>query len=63
MGILKVFEEEGIPVDMIAGTSIGALVGAVYAKNASAEITRSVTIDLFPTRKAARKKIFDYTSG
>ena len=61
VGILKVFEEEGIPVDMIAGTSIGALVGAVYAKNASAEITRSVTIDLFPTRKAAKKKIFDYT--
>ncbi|MFS8652633.1 MAG: patatin-like phospholipase family protein, partial [Caldibacillus sp.] len=29
IGVLKVFEEEGIPVDYIAGTSIGALIGAI----------------------------------
>lgn len=31
IGVLDVFEKEGIPIDLIAGTSIGALVGAVYA--------------------------------
>ena len=31
VGVLKVFEEEGIPIDMICGTSIGAIVGGMYA--------------------------------
>jgi NTE family protein len=31
IGVLKVLEEEGIPVDMIVGTSIGSLVGGIYA--------------------------------
>src|SRR6266481_6230361 len=30
IGVLKVLEEEGIPVAMIAGTSVGALIGAAY---------------------------------
>jgi NTE family protein len=32
IGILEVFEREGIPIDLIAGTSMGALVGALYAR-------------------------------
>lgn len=32
IGVLEVLEREGIPVDIIAGTSIGALVGALYAR-------------------------------
>jgi predicted acylesterase/phospholipase RssA len=31
IGVLKVFEEESIPVDIIAGTSIGAMIGGAYA--------------------------------
>jgi len=31
IGVLKVFEEEGIPVDVITGTSMGAFIGALYA--------------------------------
>ena len=31
IGVLKVFEEVGMPVDVIAGTSMGAIVGALYA--------------------------------
>ncbi len=31
VGILKVLEEERIPVDLIAGTSVGAFIGALYA--------------------------------
>lgn len=33
VGVLKVLQREGIPIDFIAGTSIGALVGAAYAIN------------------------------
>lgn len=31
VGVLKVLEQEGIPVDLITGSSMGALVGAFYA--------------------------------
>ena len=31
VGVLKVLEENGIPIDCIAGTSMGALVGGLYA--------------------------------
>jgi NTE family protein len=35
IGVLEVLEREGIPVDLIAGTSAGAAVGALYAKGRS----------------------------
>jgi NTE family protein len=31
IGVLKAFEEENIPVDFIAGTSIGAIIGGLYS--------------------------------
>ncbi len=31
IGVLKVLEEEGIPIDYIAGTSIGSIVGGLYS--------------------------------
>ncbi|MEW5718078.1 MAG: patatin-like phospholipase family protein [Chloroflexota bacterium] len=31
IGVLKVLEEEGIPIDMLAGTSAGSIFGAMYA--------------------------------
>ena len=37
IGVLKVLEEEGIPVGCVAGTSIGAVVGALYASSLSAK--------------------------
>jgi NTE family protein len=36
IGVLEVLEREGITVDMIAGTSMGALVGALYARQTDA---------------------------
>ena len=36
IGVLSILEKEGIHIDMIAGTSIGALVGAVYAQRRNA---------------------------
>lgn len=37
IGVLRVLEREGIPVDMVAGTSIGALVGALHAMGKNAD--------------------------
>ncbi len=37
IGVLKVLEEAGIPIDFIAGTSMGAIVGGLYAIGYSAE--------------------------
>lgn len=31
VGVIKVLEQAGIPIDMIAGTSVGAFIGALYA--------------------------------
>ena len=61
IGVLEALEKEGVTIDMIAGTSIGALVGAIYAKTCSAKETYRLTVGKFPDRKTARKKIFDYT--
>lgn len=36
IGVLKVLEKEGIPIDYIGGTSMGAVVGALYATGYSA---------------------------
>ena len=35
IGVLKVLEEAGVPVDFVAGTSVGALIGAVYCSGVS----------------------------
>ena len=37
IGVLKVFEEEGIPIRMIAGTSVGAIMGAAYCSGLTIE--------------------------
>jgi len=60
IGVLKVLQDEGIPIDMIAGSSMGALVGGIYAARPSVAHLKQYTIDLFPSKKMARKKIFDY---
>lgn len=61
LGVLKVLEEENIPIDMISGTSMGALVGGIYAAGASLDYLKKTTIDRFPSKKIAQRKIFDYT--
>jgi NTE family protein len=44
IGVLKVLEEQKIPVDYVAGTSMGAIVGALYASGLSAaELEKVIT--------------------
>lgn len=58
IGVLKVLEEEGIPVDMIVGTSIGSLVGGIYAMGYSADeiyhIAKSQRWDILLTDEVPR---------
>ena len=37
IGVLKVLEEEGIPIDIIVGTSMGSIVGGLYSIGYSAD--------------------------
>ncbi|HYA15146.1 MAG TPA: patatin-like phospholipase family protein [Syntrophales bacterium] len=66
IGVLRVFEQEGIPVDVIAGTSIGALVGGAYACGLSAdELERKVHdyINSEEFKSSAIKTMSDAYSG
>ena len=55
IGVIKVLEEEGIPIHMIAGSSMGALVGTFYAAGHNVEY-------LIKISQAFRRKYFlDFT--
>ncbi|MBI4051271.1 MAG: patatin-like phospholipase family protein [Elusimicrobia bacterium] len=42
VGAIEVLERGGFPIDVVAGTSIGAIVGSVYANGASVEKMREM---------------------
>lgn len=44
VGVLKAIEEYGVPIDYIAGTSMGAIIGALYASGYSADEIEKVLI-------------------
>ncbi len=45
-GVLEVLEKEGIPIDLIAGTSAGAVVGALYAQGKRAGQIKRLALEL-----------------
>jgi NTE family protein len=45
IGVLGVLEKEGIPVDLIAGTSAGAAIGALYAQGRSAAKIKELALN------------------
>ena len=51
IGVLKVLEEEGVPIRVVTGTSVGALIGACYCCGLSCEeleeVARSVRFTTF----------------
>ncbi len=67
IGVLKVLEEEGIPIQVVTGTSMGSIVGALYAIGYSPSMLEEIAlrdnwIDFFnenPTREA--KSVFQRT--
>jgi len=46
IGVLKVLERNHIPIDMIVGTSIGALVGAAYATHPNADALKQRVLEV-----------------
>lgn len=46
VGVLEILEREGIRIDMIAGTSAGALIGALYARGKSVREIKEITSSL-----------------
>ncbi|MFI3321231.1 MAG: patatin-like phospholipase family protein [Rikenellaceae bacterium] len=64
IGILKALEENGIPVDYVAGTSMGAIVAGMYAAGLSPEqmedIFRSGQVELWLSGKVESKYQYYY---
>lgn len=46
IGVLKVFQEENIPVDLLAGSSMGSLVGVLYANRLPLDMVEQLAIHL-----------------
>ncbi len=59
IGVLEAFEEYCLPVDVIAGTSMGAIVGAMYATNPRAAAVRQRFLDYLQS-DAFKNSRFDY---
>lgn len=60
VGVLKVLERERVPIDVIAGTSMGAIIGGLYASGMRAdelerELLKVDWDDLFANRVARRE--------
>lgn len=45
IGVLRVFEREGLPIDFIAGSSMGAIVGGMYAAGVPLDKLEKMFID------------------
>lgn len=46
IGVLKVLEREGIPIDRIAGSSMGAVIGAIYATGSDIRMLEQLAIHM-----------------
>lgn len=46
IGVLKVLEREQIPIDIISGSSIGALIGSLYSISKSAAMVEQCALDI-----------------
>ncbi|KAM9313302.1 patatin-like phospholipase domain-containing protein 6 [Gastrophryne carolinensis] len=61
VGIIKALEEAGIPVDMVGGTSMGALVGGVYAEERNNNKTKERTSKWAKTMSSLIRTAMDLT--
>jgi predicted acylesterase/phospholipase RssA/CRP-like cAMP-binding protein len=60
IGVLRVLEDEGIPVDVLAGTSAGSLFGALYAAGKSLDEIVAFAHDL-PRITGFRSGLWDFS--
>lgn len=54
IGILKVFEQERIPIDLIVGTSMGAVVGASYALSGKSFTVEQKILQLLQNKEISK---------
>lgn len=54
IGVLKVFERENVPIDYLAGTSMGGIVAAFYAAGRPAEALEAEVMNLMRPRNLLR---------
>jgi NTE family protein len=54
IGVLKVFEREGIPIDCLAGASMGGIIAAAYAAGYSASVLEAEALKLANPRHLLR---------
>jgi NTE family protein len=54
IGVLRALEQEKIPIDMVVGTSVGSLIGAIYADTGSVLDAEFIAISI------NEEDIFDY---
>ncbi|GAB4476880.1 MAG: hypothetical protein Kow0088_15100 [Anaerolineales bacterium] len=54
IGVLEVLEREGIPIDIIAGTSMGGIITALYACGFSPEKMQEIALELGDLRNLIR---------
>jgi NTE family protein len=59
LGVLKVFEDAHVPIHMIAGTSLGAMMGGLYATKPDAAYWM-VRVDQFLRSFVSRKRRLDF---
>lgn len=59
VGVLKVLEEERIPIDLLAGTSMGAFIGALWASGKSIDEIEAVVAKY--RRTLENIKLMDFT--
>ncbi|XP_036384107.1 patatin-like phospholipase domain-containing protein 7a isoform X2 [Megalops cyprinoides] len=61
VGVLRALSEAGIPVDLVGGTSIGALMGALYAEDRSHSRMRVRAREWSMEMTSVFKKVLDLT--
>ncbi len=59
IGVLRVLEEEGIPIDLIAGASAGSLFGALYAAGLSLDEITAFALGM-KDKVALRGRLWDF---
>jgi len=61
--VLETFDELGVRPDMVAGTSIGAILGAAYCAGMSGAEIREYCVSLFSNRTRVIRRVLDGKNG
>lgn len=63
LGVLEVLEREGVPIDCMAGTSMGSLAGAMYAAQPRIEKIIKKTMQFYNSEEFNQSKIHNLMRG